>query len=112
MNHYQEQVEHYRLCDEAKSLGIPTSLDDPRAPRTLDGLREAIAVERGKREILADVRAGRVPADVEDFSALHDHVDANEYGGLCDDFGECSTDFANRVQDALDAWIRTRPFGG
>lgn len=41
-----EQAEHYRLCDEAARLGLPVSLDDPRAPRTLGGLRAAIAGAR------------------------------------------------------------------
>jgi len=33
-----------------------------------------------KSEILADVAAGHVPADVTDYSTLHDHTDANMYG--------------------------------
>lgn len=68
----------------------------------------ADAVARGKREILADVAAGRVPPPAS-FSELHDHVDANEYGGLCDTYGDFETygnEFANDVQDALDEWIR------
>ena len=42
-----EQEEHLRLCDEARQLGIPTSLEDPRSPKTVQGLRAAI---RDKRE--------------------------------------------------------------
>src|SRR3990172_5535382 len=38
-----EQAAYYRLCDEARALGIPTSLDDPRSPRTVDELRGAVA---------------------------------------------------------------------
>jgi len=38
----QEARDYYRLCDEARALGIPTSLDDPRSPTTVDGLRQAI----------------------------------------------------------------------
>jgi hypothetical protein len=41
-----EQLEHYRLCREADSLGIPTSLDDSRSPVTVDGLRSAIAAAK------------------------------------------------------------------
>jgi len=40
---------------------------------------------RMKAEILQDIADGVVPADVGSFSELHDHVDANCYGGLCDD---------------------------
>jgi hypothetical protein len=41
-----EQAAYYRLCDEARALGIPTSLDDPRSPKTVDALRVAIAEKR------------------------------------------------------------------
>lgn len=37
-----EQAAYYRLCDEARALGIPTSLDDPRTPRTVADLQAAI----------------------------------------------------------------------
>lgn len=46
MTSYQPLVrqarDYYRLCDEAHRLGIPTSLDDPRTPRTVAGLRAAV----------------------------------------------------------------------
>jgi hypothetical protein len=38
----QEQRDYYALCDEADRLGIPTSLDDPRSPRTVARLRAAV----------------------------------------------------------------------
>jgi len=76
-------------------------------------LQDAIA--RGKREILSDIVQGRVPSDVSSFGQLHDYVDANEYGGLCDTYAnegdptDSMSDewiaFGNAVQDALNAWI-------
>lgn len=42
LNHHDEIREYYRLCDEAKALNIPTSLDDPASPRTVEGLRAAV----------------------------------------------------------------------
>lgn len=57
------------------------------------------AVEQGKREILEDISNGRVPADVRDFSHLHDFVDANEYGGLTDRAQVAA------VQEALNQWL-------
>jgi|GEM_PF-6824732 len=76
-------------------------------------------VERCKREILADIASGRVPASVGSFSELHDHVDANEYGGACetdeDGIGWWDMDraghedvvrFWNAVQDRVDWWLR------
>lgn len=37
-----EARDYQRLCDEAQALGIPTSLDDPRSPKTVQGLRDEI----------------------------------------------------------------------
>ena len=81
-------------------------------------LKIAAAIARGKREIAADVAAGTVPADVATFAALHDYVDANEYGGLCEDgwieyvdlgtdleWSPATNDAINAVQDALHAWL-------
>ena len=76
----------------------------------------AAVIDRAKSEILADVAAGIVPASVASFSELHQHVDANEYGGAFEyDFGgaggddavQADCDFWNKVHDACDAWIRS-----
>lgn len=53
--------------------------------------------QRIKEEILSDVFHGNLPIDVKSFAELHDYVDANCYGGLCED----------RVFDAL-----VEQFGG
>ena len=71
-------------------------------------------VERAKREVLADVKAGIVPRTVASYSELHDYVDANYYGGafetsLSDDDGNMSEEvceFWNAVQNAVHRWIR------
>jgi hypothetical protein len=70
------------------------------------------AVARSKEEIRADVAAGRVPASVARFSELHDFVDANEYGGLCEG-GEWCLDMeaGNAVQSAVDAWLASGGLG-
>ena len=36
--------DYYALCDRAERLGVPVSLDDPRTPKTVGALREAVAV--------------------------------------------------------------------
>lgn len=43
-----------------------------------------IAIARAKLEIRADEMSGRLPTGIRDFSRLHDFIDANEYGGLCE----------------------------
>ncbi len=73
-------------------------------------------VDRCKREINADIAAGRVPATVKTFSKLHDYVDANEYGGACEQDADCAfhsfadsdeaTAFWNRVQNEVDRWLK------
>lgn len=45
-NPHEQARAYYRLCDEARALGISTSLDDPRSPRTVAALRRAVAARR------------------------------------------------------------------
>ena len=64
---------------------------------------------QAKAEILKDIEDNVLPTDVSTFAELHDHVDANWYGGLFDidlnKFTE-TVEIANRLQDALDACLR------
>lgn len=62
-------------------------------------------VKRMKEEILADVAGGKVPVSVGSFGELHDHMDANEYGGFCDG-ANASLEFMNAAQSEIDAWIK------
>lgn len=82
------------------------------------------SIERMKHEIIDDVSAGQVPADCSSFSELHDYVDANCYGGFCEDelmqnlidhFGGRDEDegmpdafmaYLNDAQNAIDRWIK------
>lgn len=86
-------------------------------------------IDRMKREVREDIAKGIVPAAVASFSELHDHVDANEYGGACEEDAEFAygseynpnadgpgkgdekhvqavCDFWNRCQGAIDDWIK------
>lgn len=64
------------------------------------------AVARAKVEIRADIANGRVPASVRSFGELHDHVDADEYGGLSQlPESEALVDFAAAVRDVVDVWL-------
>jgi hypothetical protein len=63
---------------------------------------------RAKREVLADVAEGFVPAAVKTFSELHNYVDANCYGGACEvDAPDVDDEIWNTLQDAIDVWIRS-----
>jgi hypothetical protein len=66
------------------------------------------AIEDCKREILRDMTGDRIAAPVTSFADLHDHVDANEYGGFADPArrADWSTSDLIAVQDAIDAWLR------
>lgn len=59
-------------------------------------------IQRMKSEILADIAAGLVPASVASFSELHDYVDANEYGGFCDDEAMTTILELQNERDSLD----------
>ena len=60
----------------------------------------AEAIARGKREILDDMGSGIIPHTVRRFAALHDYVDANEYG-----FALEAVEMMDEVQTALDTWL-------
>ena len=62
-------------------------------------------IERAKAEIRSDVMAGVIPGNLYDFEKLHEHVDANEYGGFCDDNATTDYDFIVSVQAELNAWM-------
>lgn len=66
-----------------------------------------LRIEQAKREVRADVAAGTVPTTVDAFYQLHDYVDANEYGGLCDGTltGDDLCAVGNIVQDAVHVWL-------
>lgn len=70
------------------------------------------AIERAKEEIISDVLEGKVPLECHSFSELHDYVDANEYGGACEEGAHEPTDcvFWNSVQGAIDKWIKSLEF--
>ncbi len=81
----------------------------------------AIVCARFREELREDAVALAIPAAlVRSWSELHDYVDANEYGGLCDDraalflfpsdsddeeYAEAFCEFFNDVTDALDSWL-------
>jgi len=67
----------------------------------------AAVVARAKVEIIHDTVTGAVPATICDFSGLHEHVDANGYGGAFEDDAHTVSDveFWNSVQCEVDTWI-------
>ena len=84
-------------------------------------------IEQIKSEIINDINAKCVPIDVSSFGELHDFVDANTYGGFCDDDGivdaliekyggrDPSTEempdevvkFMNDAHSAVDIWLKS-----
>src|SRR6478672_7497749 len=86
----------------------PIFIDDKEAVEEL--FEQAVA--QSKKEIGEEIASGRIPAnEIKTFSDLHDYVDANEFGGFCEDgYVSPSDDFENRVQDAIDQWIKSPEF--
>ena len=95
----------YLCCGQS----VPSDPPAPELrPATLGDVPSAIAL--AIVQITADIRSGRVPSAVRDFSHLHDYVDANEYGGLCDDtsgidWTNDDDDAGNTVQNKVNALI-------
>ncbi len=91
---------------------------------TMIELTVAATVERFKAEIEEHMRTGVVPRQVSSFAQLHDFVDANCYGSLCEEevfdgliaqFGgrdehegmpQGMIDFINEVEDTVDKWLK------
>lgn len=71
---------------------------------------------RMKFEILQDMLDGRVHGQVSDFGTLHSFVDANEYGGFCDDnpnpfnglTNDEQIDVMNYCQTQISEWLSKR----
>lgn len=78
-------------------------------------LAECQCVAAAQQQIRADISAGVVPSSVRSFAQLHNHVDANGYGWGFDlpfplEDGPARDQFfalAERVQHALDIWLRS-----
>lgn len=71
----------------------------------LNPVRRAAIVARIKREILQDVATGVLPGMPATFAQLHDYVDANTYGGLCDVHANIDTDELITIQNEVEAWL-------
>ena len=41
------------LCDRARAVGVPTSLDDPDSPATVTGLREAVEAAEAEAAVIS-----------------------------------------------------------
>lgn len=81
--------------------------DTFETPITEQRMREV--ADRVQREILDLVADGTIPADVRTFGELHDHIDANELGGLCDDDdpnSDINTDDWYRIQELVEPWLQ------
>lgn len=69
--------------------------------------RRAAIVERVITEIRDDVRRGVLPYLPDTFSELHSFVDANTYGGMCDENAnaDVSTEDWYGIQDVVQDWM-------
>ena len=83
--------------------------------RMIGALNLEKTIMRMKHEILSDIADGRIPADIMHFGDLHDYVDANEYGGFCEDGNRVinalpadqQIDVLNYCQDVIDFWLKS-----
>ena len=102
----------YLCCGQA----VPSDPPAPELrPATLGDVPSAVAL--AIVQITTDIHSGRVPATVGAFGELHDYVDANEYGGLCDDASGIdwindNDDAGNAVQNKVNVLILSGMFSG
>lgn len=70
-------------------------------------------LRRMKAEILEDIASRRVPESIDAFEDLHSFVDANEYGGFCEDetyeavLDQLGESFFTECQEAIHEWLAT-----
>ena len=94
---------------KAKQVSTPTPVVERKW--TVEAL-----VASMKSDIELDIKGGVVPETVGSFSELHDYVDANCYGGLCDDEAPSAIDdeafceATNKAQEEVDRWLKARAF--
>jgi hypothetical protein len=90
-----------------------TTTRKPTPQDVLDATQQTI------REITEDINDGTLPWDVNCFSVLHDYVDANMYGGICDEDseidwwydpteGDAGEDAGSLMQGAVHIWLVDR----
>jgi hypothetical protein len=104
------EVNHYVFDIMTDTAAVMPSALDGDAQARADHMNAlymravALIAQRVRSEVVADIAVGTVPDDVTGFNDLHDHVDANEYGGLCaENFGP--TRMAYDVQDVVHEWL-------
>ena len=94
-----------------------TDPNDPMMQQSVSDEEIAECAQQVKTEILLDIankvtnsKGETMPFTVGSFSELHDYVDANTYGGLCDDDSRAhwTTGDVIAVQDRVDAWLKRR----
>ena len=61
-----------------------------------------------KEEILQDIKNGTIDGEVNSFQDLYDYVDANCYGGICENDYKISENYEleNKLHKKLDNWIK------
>lgn len=72
-------------------------------------------VEKAKKEIIEDIQKGVIPSSISSFGELHEYVDANCYGGICDDdyimlCNDDDIDTINDIQTTLSRWLKKADF--
>lgn len=64
-------------------------------------------VKLGKKQIMRDLKYERFDlTEISCFANLHNHVDANYYGGFFTSEESINIDTINTVQSCLDMWIK------
>lgn len=106
---FDEPADDISEDDPSHPIGNPFRLMNP------EQMDEFVA--KVKAEVLADIgKATNHEGDImpitvgweRGYSELHDYVDANTYGGMCDDGTAITLGDSNAMSDIVDEWLRKR----
>lgn len=90
-----DEIAYAEINDPARYVRV--ALDADR----LDAIADEV-----KTEIVALIADGTVPSTIQNFGQLHDHLDANELGGLADQNADVHVSGVAYIQESVDAWMK------
>lgn len=106
---FRQKLIRFLVKMDSNGCYLDEDCDAEGIPRLTEEIAVGIVAGWARDQISGDINAGHVPANVGSFSELHDHVDANGYGGAFE-FGFDSSDdclrFWNAVQGKIDDWVK------
>lgn len=107
---YNVCLPHLQIQASFTNMIVTESVEEEELSEMITSkeLKICLLVDRAKREILEDIKTKLLPRTVSSFEDLHDHVDANFYGGISEDNYTVSENYEieNEFQSRIDQWLK------